>query len=98
MQNTTTTCTPTARKSSADLQHQLYLNMKSKPQDQAADSEIWEILKANGQGRSSAQVVWSGGQGGFLELKVTSSLQGGDKEVKEASKVETRVDVAAKDL
>ncbi|GJZ91419.1 hypothetical protein Tco_0663346 [Tanacetum coccineum] len=46
MLNTTTTCTPTAGKSSADLQHQLYLNMKSKPQDQAADSEIWEILKA----------------------------------------------------
>ncbi|GJY85956.1 hypothetical protein Tco_0499982 [Tanacetum coccineum] len=40
-----TTSTSTARKSSADLQHQLYLNMKSKPQDQAADPEIWEILK-----------------------------------------------------
>nr|GEY97581.1 hypothetical protein [Tanacetum cinerariifolium] len=31
------TSTSTAGKSSADLQHQLYLNMKSKPQDQAAD-------------------------------------------------------------
>ncbi|GJW75711.1 hypothetical protein Tco_0135081 [Tanacetum coccineum] len=51
MQNTTlnlypTTSTSTARKSSADLQHHLYLNMKSKPQDQAAVLEIWEILKA----------------------------------------------------
>ncbi|GKC66543.1 hypothetical protein Tco_1099141 [Tanacetum coccineum] len=51
MHNTTlnlypTTSTSTAGKSSADLQHQLYLNMKSKPQDQAADPEIWEILKA----------------------------------------------------
>ncbi|GJX60483.1 hypothetical protein Tco_0291873 [Tanacetum coccineum] len=51
MHNTTlnlypTTSTLTAGKSSADLQHQLYLNMKSKPQDQAADPEIWEILKA----------------------------------------------------
>ncbi|GKB86593.1 hypothetical protein Tco_0958865 [Tanacetum coccineum] len=45
MQNTTlnlypTTSTLTAGKSSADLQHQLYLNMKSKPQDQAADQKI----------------------------------------------------------
>ncbi|GKC90228.1 hypothetical protein Tco_1150877, partial [Tanacetum coccineum] len=36
----------TATTSSADLQHQLYLSMKTKPQDQAADPEIWEILKA----------------------------------------------------
>ncbi|GJX91872.1 hypothetical protein Tco_0345198 [Tanacetum coccineum] len=51
MQNTTlnlypTTSSSAARKSSADLQHQLYLNMKSNPQDQAADPELWEILKA----------------------------------------------------
>ncbi|GJZ75608.1 hypothetical protein Tco_0640073 [Tanacetum coccineum] len=51
MQNTTfnlypTTSTSTAGKSSANLQHQLYLNMKSKPQDQVADPAIWEILKA----------------------------------------------------
>ncbi|GJS49204.1 hypothetical protein Tco_0599325 [Tanacetum coccineum] len=51
MQNTTlnlypTTSTSTAGKSSADLQNQLYLNMKSKPQDQAVDPEIWEFLKA----------------------------------------------------
>ncbi|GJT72793.1 hypothetical protein Tco_1032079 [Tanacetum coccineum] len=51
MQHTTlnlypTTSMSTAGKSSADLQHQLYLNMKSKPQDQAADIEIWKILKA----------------------------------------------------
>nr|GEV40006.1 copia protein [Tanacetum cinerariifolium] len=32
-------------KSSADQQQQLYLTMKSKPQGQAADLEIWEILK-----------------------------------------------------
>nr|GFB66486.1 hypothetical protein [Tanacetum cinerariifolium] len=35
-----TTSTSTIGKSYADLQHQLYLNMKSKPQDQAADLEI----------------------------------------------------------
>ncbi|GJU84135.1 hypothetical protein Tco_1291681 [Tanacetum coccineum] len=51
IQNTTlnlypTTSMSTTGNSSADLQHQLYLNMKSKPQDQAADPEIWEILKA----------------------------------------------------
>ncbi|GJW96411.1 hypothetical protein Tco_0178219 [Tanacetum coccineum] len=51
MQNTTlnlypTTSSSTTGNSSADLQHQLYLNMKSNPQDQAADSELWEILKA----------------------------------------------------
>ncbi|GJV65028.1 hypothetical protein Tco_1475856 [Tanacetum coccineum] len=51
MQNTTlnlypTTSSSTARNSSTDLQHQLYLNMKSNPQDQAADSELWKILKA----------------------------------------------------
>ncbi|GJT79443.1 hypothetical protein Tco_1053785 [Tanacetum coccineum] len=37
----------TATTSSADLQQQLYLNMKAKPQDQAADKKIWENLKAN---------------------------------------------------
>ncbi|GJV53089.1 hypothetical protein Tco_1448830 [Tanacetum coccineum] len=52
MQNITlnlypTTSMSTAGKSSTNLQHQLYLNMKSKPQDQAANLEIWEILKAN---------------------------------------------------
>ncbi|GJV43098.1 hypothetical protein Tco_1427634 [Tanacetum coccineum] len=36
----------TATTSSTDLQQQLYLIMKTKPQDQAADLEIWEILKA----------------------------------------------------
>ncbi|GKE53893.1 hypothetical protein Tco_1489049 [Tanacetum coccineum] len=51
MQNTTlnlypTTSSSTAQKSSADLQQQLYLNMKTKPQDQAAGPELWEILKA----------------------------------------------------
>ncbi|GJU08515.1 hypothetical protein Tco_1124945 [Tanacetum coccineum] len=45
MQNTTlnlypTTSSLTAAKSSADLQQQLYLNMKSRPQDQAADPEL----------------------------------------------------------
>ncbi|GJZ65544.1 hypothetical protein Tco_0622240 [Tanacetum coccineum] len=45
MQNTTLnlypkTSTSTAGKSFADLQHQLYLIMKSKPQDQAANPEI----------------------------------------------------------
>ncbi|GJU18552.1 hypothetical protein Tco_1146518 [Tanacetum coccineum] len=51
MQNTTLNLYPktkssTATTSSVDLQQQLYLSMKTKPQDQAADPEIWEILKA----------------------------------------------------
>ncbi|GJS29156.1 ribonuclease H-like domain-containing protein [Tanacetum coccineum] len=41
-------------------------------------------------------VYYSGDEGVFLGLKVTSSLQGGDKEVKEASKVVTRSDDWAK--
>ncbi|GKC58173.1 hypothetical protein Tco_1085771 [Tanacetum coccineum] len=50
MQNTTlnlypTTSSSTAAISTVDLQHQLYLTMKSKPQDQAADPKLWEILK-----------------------------------------------------
>ncbi|GKE30430.1 hypothetical protein Tco_1445814 [Tanacetum coccineum] len=40
-----TTSTSTAEISIVDLQHQLYLKMKSKLQDQAADSKLWEILK-----------------------------------------------------
>ncbi|GJV09484.1 hypothetical protein Tco_1347140 [Tanacetum coccineum] len=43
------TSSSTATTSSADLQQQLYLNMKAKPQDQAADPEIWEILKAKSE-------------------------------------------------
>ncbi|GJT74408.1 hypothetical protein Tco_1041133 [Tanacetum coccineum] len=51
MQNTTLNLYPksrssTATKSSADLQQQLYHTMKEKPQDQAANPEIWESLKA----------------------------------------------------
>ncbi|GJT94186.1 hypothetical protein Tco_1083031 [Tanacetum coccineum] len=41
----TTSLSP-AKTFTADLQHQLYLNMRSKPQDQAVDPELWEILKA----------------------------------------------------
>nr|GEV13574.1 hypothetical protein [Tanacetum cinerariifolium] len=41
-----TTTSSTIDISTTDLQHQLYLNMKSKPQDQAADPELWEILKS----------------------------------------------------
>nr|GEU45246.1 putative RNA-directed DNA polymerase, eukaryota, reverse transcriptase zinc-binding domain protein [Tanacetum cinerariifolium] len=41
-----TTSSLTAEISTAGLQQQLYLNMKTKPQDQAADPELWEILKA----------------------------------------------------
>ncbi|GJW47456.1 hypothetical protein Tco_0079102 [Tanacetum coccineum] len=52
MQNTTLNLYPktsssTATKSYADLQQQLYLNMKEKHQDQATDPKIWEILKAS---------------------------------------------------
>ncbi|GJW57796.1 reverse transcriptase domain-containing protein [Tanacetum coccineum] len=48
MQNTTlnmypTTSSSTAEISTADLQHQLYLKMKSKPQDQAVDPEFYQI-------------------------------------------------------
>ncbi|GJT79954.1 RNA-directed DNA polymerase, eukaryota, reverse transcriptase zinc-binding domain protein [Tanacetum coccineum] len=48
MQNTTLNLylklrSSTATTSSADLQQQLYQTMKAKPQDQAADPEIWEI-------------------------------------------------------
>nr|GEU69011.1 hypothetical protein [Tanacetum cinerariifolium] len=51
MQHTTLNLYPktsssTAGKSTADLQQQLYLKMKSTPQDQAANPELWEILKA----------------------------------------------------
>ncbi|GJR26841.1 hypothetical protein Tco_1103073 [Tanacetum coccineum] len=40
------TSSSNAGKSTADLQQQLYLKMKSTPKDQAADPELWEILKA----------------------------------------------------
>ncbi|GJZ83219.1 hypothetical protein Tco_0648392 [Tanacetum coccineum] len=51
MQNTTLNRYPktkssTATTSSVDLQQQLYLSMQTKPQDQAVDPEIWELLKA----------------------------------------------------
>ncbi|GJX54672.1 hypothetical protein Tco_0283041 [Tanacetum coccineum] len=51
MQNITlniylTTSSSTAEKSTAYLQQQLYLEMKTKSQDQAADPELWEILMA----------------------------------------------------
>ncbi|GJY03461.1 hypothetical protein Tco_0369401 [Tanacetum coccineum] len=36
----------TATMLTADLQYLLPLNIKSKPQDQATDPELWEILKA----------------------------------------------------
>ncbi|GKD46518.1 hypothetical protein Tco_1271163 [Tanacetum coccineum] len=41
-----TTSSSTTGKLTADLQQQLYLKMKSTPQDQAVDLELWEILKA----------------------------------------------------
>ncbi|GJZ63017.1 hypothetical protein Tco_0619438 [Tanacetum coccineum] len=51
MQHTTlnlypTTSSSTAGESTADLQQQLYLKMKSTPQDQAVDPELCKILKA----------------------------------------------------
>nr|GEY20404.1 putative RNA-directed DNA polymerase [Tanacetum cinerariifolium] len=50
MPNTTLNLYPITSSSTTDistaaLQHQLYLNMKSKPQDQAADPKLWEISK-----------------------------------------------------
>ncbi|GJS19774.1 hypothetical protein Tco_0448406 [Tanacetum coccineum] len=50
MLNTTLNLYPTTSSSMAeistiDLQYQLYFNMKSKSQDQAADPELWEILR-----------------------------------------------------
>ncbi|GJT98485.1 hypothetical protein Tco_1094003 [Tanacetum coccineum] len=52
MQNTTLNFYPKTKSSTAttlsdDLQQQLYLSIKTNPQDQAVDPEIWEILKAN---------------------------------------------------
>ncbi|GKA97318.1 hypothetical protein Tco_0825212 [Tanacetum coccineum] len=41
-----TTSLSTATTSTANIQHQLYLTMKANLQDQAADPELWEILKA----------------------------------------------------
>ncbi|GJU50237.1 hypothetical protein Tco_1219792 [Tanacetum coccineum] len=54
MQNTTLNLYPktsssTTTTSTADIQHQLYLTMKSNPQDQAADPELWDILKEKGK-------------------------------------------------
>ncbi|GJX41036.1 hypothetical protein Tco_0256026 [Tanacetum coccineum] len=46
MQTITLNLYPTTSSSTTDLQQQIYLNMKTKPQDQAADLELWEILKA----------------------------------------------------
>ncbi|GJS95569.1 hypothetical protein Tco_0802537 [Tanacetum coccineum] len=51
MQNTVlsmypTTSSLTATTSTTDFQHQLYLTMKINLQDQAADPELWENLKA----------------------------------------------------
>ncbi|GJY16577.1 hypothetical protein Tco_0386999 [Tanacetum coccineum] len=40
-----TTSTSTCTTSSADLQQQLYLKMKSNLHDQAANSELWDVLK-----------------------------------------------------
>ncbi|GJS40945.1 putative reverse transcriptase domain-containing protein [Tanacetum coccineum] len=40
-----TTITSTETTSSTDLQQQLYLKMKSNPQDQANDSALWDVLK-----------------------------------------------------
>ncbi|GJT41789.1 hypothetical protein Tco_0941654 [Tanacetum coccineum] len=53
MQNTTlnlypTTSSSTAEISTADLQQQLYLNMKSKLQDQAADAKVKTFLFLGG--------------------------------------------------
>ncbi|GJW36187.1 hypothetical protein Tco_0059107 [Tanacetum coccineum] len=50
MLNTTLNLYPTTSSSMAeistiDLQYQLYFNMKSKSQDEAADPELWEILR-----------------------------------------------------
>ncbi|GJU75652.1 hypothetical protein Tco_1272722 [Tanacetum coccineum] len=51
MQNTTlnlypTTSSSTASTSTVDIKHQLYLTMKLNSQDQAANPELWDILKA----------------------------------------------------
>ncbi|GJZ60924.1 hypothetical protein Tco_0617061 [Tanacetum coccineum] len=60
MQNTVlnvypTTSTSNATTSIADLQQQLYLKTKSNLQDQVADPELWEILRAKFE-KSSASV------------------------------------------
>ncbi|GJZ58476.1 hypothetical protein Tco_0613970 [Tanacetum coccineum] len=40
-----TTSTSTATTTTADLQHQLYLKMKSNLHDQVLDPELWDVLK-----------------------------------------------------
>ncbi|GJU45329.1 hypothetical protein Tco_1202595 [Tanacetum coccineum] len=40
-----TRSTSNATSTSADLQHQMYLKMKRNLQDQANDSELWDVLK-----------------------------------------------------
>ncbi|GKC72233.1 hypothetical protein Tco_1118116 [Tanacetum coccineum] len=49
MQNTVLNVYPTTSTSTAtttaDLQHQIYLNMKSDLQSQVADPELWDVLK-----------------------------------------------------
>ncbi|GJW91558.1 hypothetical protein Tco_0169111, partial [Tanacetum coccineum] len=40
-----TTSTSTATTTTADLQHQLYLKMKSNLHDQVVDPELWDVLK-----------------------------------------------------
>ncbi|GJS35089.1 hypothetical protein Tco_0533471 [Tanacetum coccineum] len=49
--------TSTATTTYVDLQHQLYLKMKSNLQDQVADPELWDILKRKFE-KSSASSEW----------------------------------------
>ncbi|GKA59669.1 hypothetical protein Tco_0758982 [Tanacetum coccineum] len=62
MQNTTlnlypATSSSTDTTSTVDIQHQLYLTMKSNPQDQAANPELWDILKAKEINRAKTFII-----------------------------------------
>nr|GEV20363.1 reverse transcriptase domain, reverse transcriptase zinc-binding domain protein [Tanacetum cinerariifolium] len=59
-----TTSTSTATTTSDDLQHQLYLKMKSNLQDQVDDPELWDVLKHDalpkGEKREKRQKILKG--------------------------------------
>ncbi|GJS77879.1 retrovirus-related pol polyprotein from transposon TNT 1-94 [Tanacetum coccineum] len=77
MQNTTlnlypTTNPSTAKISTVDLQHQLYLKMKSKPQDLAADLELWEILKTKFEKPKDVDPPEGGEMGEKIKINFTA--------------------------
>ncbi|GKD92047.1 hypothetical protein Tco_1371884, partial [Tanacetum coccineum] len=47
MHNTILNVLPTSSALIPDLQHQLYMKMKTDPQSQAADSDVWNARKCD---------------------------------------------------